>query len=213
MEAVWFHPPLDHGVAERRGVSSGISTVLIFGALMDADLGSWTTEGQNGWIQAAREVEEEQVGPVSHVSHTADLSMRIGGVNHLVDVSLCVGEVSNEGPGAEKGPEDAKADDVCARVVPRGPVEVGVILEALAVVRFGKWPLALLFPALSILAPRRMWRDLVEVGHGCACACAGSPNQFDGHGKVAYQLPRAEKAIHVVGGFDGVIVSPAAHNT
>ena len=50
---------------------------------MDADLGSWTTEGQNGWIQAAREVEEEQVGPVSHVSHTADLSMRIGGVNHL----------------------------------------------------------------------------------------------------------------------------------
>ena len=64
MEAVWFHPPLDHGVAERRGVSSGISTVLIFGALMDADLGSWTTEGQNGWIQATREVEEEQEGPV-----------------------------------------------------------------------------------------------------------------------------------------------------
>ena len=91
-----------------------------------------------------------------------------------------VGEVSDECPGAEKGTEDAKAYDVRARVIPRGPVEVGVILEALAVVRFRKWPLALLFPAL---APRRMRRYLVEVGHDCVCA--GSRNQFDGHGKVA----------------------------
>ena len=99
---------------------------------------------------------------------------------YLVDVSLRVGEVSNESPGAEKSPEDTEADDVRARMVSRGSVEVGVILEALAVVRFRKWPLALLFPTL---APRRTWRDLVEVGHGWVCA--GSGNQFDGHGKVA----------------------------
>ena len=99
---------------------------------------------------------------------------------YLVDVSLRVREVPDESPGAKKCAKDTKAYDVGARVVPRGSVEVGVVLEALAIVRLRKRPLALLLAAAA-LVPRGVRRDLVEAGHGCARAV--SRNQFDGHGQ------------------------------
>ena len=86
----------------------------------------------------------------------------MGNAAYLVNVSFGVGEVSYKAPGAEEGTEDGKADDVRTRVISRGAVVVGIIFEALTVVRLRKHPFAFLFLTLPI---RRIGRHLVEIRH------------------------------------------------
>ena len=101
----------------------------------------------------------------------------MGNATYLVNVSFCVGEVPYKSPGAEEGPEDGKADDVRTRVISRRAVVVGIILEALTIVRLRKHPFAFLFLTLPIW---RIGRHLVEVRHdSVGCMASSFENYYN----------------------------------